>query len=146
MPRIILSLIVLVLLSSAGVVIYLSLHRDRPIEVPDLTLLNESLHRTMESEIGIPPLTQNLVELTVKQQDLDSEIERIKNLAVKLGGNATINQHAGGPDQELLAEIPSAIAQRFIKAVENPANVVLEVSPNSGEKNQIIEVKLHVTK
>lgn len=146
MPRIILSLIVLVLLSAAGVAIYLSLQKQRPVEAPDLTLLNEGLHRTMESEIGKPLITQNLVELTVKQQDLDSETERIKNLAAKLGGNATIDHFSEGCDQDLLVEVPQAAVRQFIKAVKNNSDVVPETSPDSGENNQVIEVKLQVSK
>lgn len=146
MARIILFLIVLVLLSAAGVAIYLSLHRDRPTDAPDLTLLNESLHRTMEGEIGKPLLTQNLVELTVKQRDLDSEMERIKGLAIKLGGDVTVSHISEGSDPDLLIEVPQPAAQEFIEAVENRSKVVPGDSPNSGEKNQVIEVKLHVTK
>jgi hypothetical protein len=146
MPRNIPSLIVLVLLSAAGLAIYLLLHKDRPAAAPDLTLLNESLHRTMESELGLPLLAQNLLELTVERQDLNSEIERIKNIAAKLGGNATVYHLSGGSDQDLLVEVPEAAAERCIEAVKDRTIVLPETSPGSGEKKQIIEVKLQVAK
>jgi hypothetical protein len=146
MRRIIVSLIVLVLLGVAGLAIYLSQQRDRPAEAPDLTLLNESLHRTMEGEMGPPSLTQNLVELTIKQQDLESEVERIKNLAARLGGNAVVNHLSGGSDQDLLVEIPETAVQQFIEAVQDRAKMVPEASPDPGGKTRIVEVKLHATK
>jgi hypothetical protein len=143
MPRIILSFIVLLLLSAAGVAIYLWLHRDRPMAAPDLTLLNESVQRSVESELSTPRLSLNLVELTVRPQDLDSEIERIKNLATKLGGNATLNHLPTESGQDLLVEIPQSSARQFIEAVQDRTKIVPEARPNSGDKNQIIEVKLH---
>ena len=144
MSRIILSFIVLLVLSAAGVAIYLWLHRDRPMAAPDLTLLNESVQRSVESELSTPRLTLNLVDLTVRPQDLDSEIERIKNLATKLEGNATVNHLPAESGQDLLVEIPQASAQQFIEAVQDRTRIVSKAPPNSGHKNQIIEVKLHV--
>jgi len=144
MSRIILSFTVLVLLSVAAGGIYLWLHRDHPAPAPDLTLLNESLHRSMESELATPSLTMNLVELNVKPQDLDSEIERIKNLAAKLSGSATVNHLPAELDRDLLVEIPQASAQQFVEAVQDRTKLVLDAPPNSHDKNQIVEVKLHV--
>ncbi len=146
MPRIILSFIVLLLLSAAGVAIYLWLHRDRPTAAPDLTLLNESVQRSIESELSTPWLTVNLVELTVRSQDLDSEIERIKNLATKLEGNATVNHLPAESGQDLLVEIPQASARQFIEAVQDRTKILPKAPPNSGLKNQVIEVKLHTAK
>lgn len=144
MSRIILSFTVVVLLSVAAGAIYLWLHRDHPAPAPDLTLLNESLHRSMESELATPSLTMNLVEQNVKPQDLDSEIERIQNLAAKLGGSATVNHLPAELDRDLLVEIPLASAQQFVEAVQDRTKLVLDAPPNSHDKNQIIEVKLHV--
>jgi len=144
MSRIILSFIVLVLLSIAAGVIYLWLHRDQPTAPPDLTLLNESLHRSMENELATPSPSVNLVELKVKPPDLDFEIERIKNLAAKLGGNAAIKNLPTELDRDLLVEIPQASGQQFVEAVQDRTKLVLDALPNSGDKNQIIEVKLHV--
>jgi hypothetical protein len=146
MPRIILSFILLLLLSAAGVAIYLWLHRDRPTAAPDLTLLNESVQRSIESELSTPWLTVNLVELTVRPQDLDSEIERIKNLATKLEGNATVNHLPAESGQDLLVEIPQASVRQFIEAVQDRTKILPKAPPNSGLKNQVIEVKLHTAK
>jgi hypothetical protein len=144
MSRIILSFTVVVLLSVAAGAIYLWLLRDHPAPAPDLTLLNESLHRSMESELATPSLTMNLVELNVKPQDLDSEIERIKNLAAKLSGSATVNHLPAELDRDLLVEIPQTSAQQFVEAVQDRTKLVLDAPPNSHDQNQIIEVKLHV--
>ena len=146
MPRIILSFIVLLVLSAAGVAIYLWLHRDRPMAAPDLTLLNESVQRSVESELSTPRLSLNLVELTVRPQDLDSEIERIKNLATKLGGNATLNRLPTESGQDLLVEIPQSSARQFIEAVQDRTKIPPKAPPNTGLKNQVIEVKLHTAK
>ena len=131
MSRIILSFTVVVLLSVAAGAIYLWLHRD-PAPAPDLTLLNESLHRSMQSELATPSLTMNLVELNVKPQDLDSEIERIKNLATKLEGNATVNHLPAESGQDLLVEIPQASARQFIEAVQDRTKILPKAPPNSG--------------
>ena len=144
MSRIILSFSVLVLLSMAAGGIYLWLHRDQPAPAPDLTLLNESLHRSMESELATPSLIMNLVELNVKPQDLDSEIERIKNLAAKLGGSATVNHLPAKLDRDLLVEIPQASARQFVEAVQDRTKLVLDAPLNSDDRKQIIELKLHV--
>jgi hypothetical protein len=98
----------------------------------------------MESELATPSLTMNLVEQNVKPQDLDSEIERIQNLAAKLGGSATVNHLPAELDRDLLVEIPLASAQQFVEAVQDRTKLVLDAPPNSHDKNQIIEVKLHV--
>jgi hypothetical protein len=146
MPRFILFVIVLGLLGAAGVAIYLSLPKDHRTSSPDLSLFGQGLQRATESEIGQPSLSQNLIELPVKQQDMDSEVDRIKSLAAKLGGNAVVNNLSGGPDQDLLIEIPQTLAPQFIEAVQNRVEVLSEVSPGSGEKTQVIEVKLQAVK
>jgi hypothetical protein len=144
MSRIILSFSVLVLVMVAAGGIYLWLHRDRPAPAPDLTPLNESLHRSMENELATPSLTMNLVELNVKAQDLGSEIERIKNLAVKLGGSATVKDLPAKSDRDLFVEIPQTRVRQFVEAVQDRTKLVLDASLKTDDKNQIIEVKLHV--
>jgi hypothetical protein len=146
MPRIILSCIAVALLGTVGAAIYRRLHQDSPTAAPDLTLLNENLHRSMESELGAPLLTANLIELTVSQQDLDSELERLKNLASKLGGTGTVNNLSAEADRELFFEIPQVYAKQFIEAVQDRTKLVLEAPVTSVDKKQIVEVKLHATK
>jgi hypothetical protein len=146
MPRIILSCVALALLGTAGTAIYRWLHQGSPTAAPDMTLLNENLRRSMESELGGPLLTLNLIELTVSQQDLDSEIERLKNLASKLGGSGTVSNLSTEADRELFFEIPQVYARQFIEAAQDRTKLVLEALPNSTNKRQVIEVKLHVAK
>jgi hypothetical protein len=146
MPRIILSCIALALLGTAGTAIYRWLHRDNPTVAPDMTLLNENMRRSMENELGSPLLTLHLVELTVSQQELDSEIERLKNLASKLGGSGAVSNLSTEGDRELFFEIPQIYAKQFIEAAQDRTKLVLEALPNSSDERQVIEVKLHVAK
>jgi hypothetical protein len=146
MPRFILFVIVLGLLGAAAIAVYLSLQKVHRTSSPDLTLFGEGLQRATESEIGQSSLMQNFIELSVKQQDMDSEVERIKSLAAKLGGNAAVNSLSGGLDQDLLVEIPQTLVPRFIAAAQNHVEILPEVSPSSGAKTQVIEVKLQVVK
>jgi hypothetical protein len=144
MSRIILSFSVSVLVIVAAGGIYLWLHRDHPAPAPDLTLLNESLHRSMENELTTPALGMNLVELNIKPQDLDSEIERIKNLAAELGGSVTVKDLSAKLDRDLFVEIPQTRARQFVEAVQDRTKLVLAAPLKTDDKNQIIEVKLHV--
>jgi uncharacterized protein YneF (UPF0154 family) len=146
MRRIILLLISLVLLAGVGVGIYFLLRKDPPTGAPDMTLLTESLQRTMESEMGKPSLSENQVELTVPAQELDSELARIKILAERLGGNVAVNLHSGGPDQDLLVEIPEKSVQRFISAVRDRTGLVSPAPPGTGQRTQVVEVELRVAK
>lgn len=146
MPRFILFVIVLGLLGAAVIAFYLLLQKDYRTSSPDLTLFGEGLQRATKSEIGQPSLTQNLIELYVKQEDMHSEVDRIKSLAAKLGGNAVVNSLSGGPDQDLLVEIPQTFVPQFIAAAQNRGEILSEVSPGSGEKTRVIEVKLQAVK
>jgi hypothetical protein len=146
MPRIILACVALALLGTAGTAIYRRFHQDSPVAAPDMTLLNENLRRSMESELGAPLLTLNLIELTVTRQDLDFEIERLKNLASKLGGSGTVSNLSTEADRELFFEIPQIYAKQFGEAVPDRTKLVLEAVPDSTVKRQVIEVKLHVAK
>jgi hypothetical protein len=146
MRRIILLLIALIFLSGAGVGTYFLLRKDPPAAAPDMTLLTESLQRTMENEIGKPSLTENLVQLTVQPRELDPELERIKSLAGELGGHVAVNLLSGGPDQDLLVEIPETSVPQFIGAVRDRTAVASPVSPRGEERTQVVEVKLRVAK
>jgi hypothetical protein len=146
MARIILSCIAIALLGTVGTAIYRWLHQDNPTAAPDLTLLDENLRRSMESELGAPLLTLNAIELPVSEQDLDSETERLKNLASKLGGSGTINNLSAEAGRELFFEIPQLYAKQFIEAVQDRTKLVLEAPANSVDKKQIVEVKLHAAK
>jgi hypothetical protein len=146
MPRIILACIAFALLGTAGTAIYQWLHQDSPSTAPDMTLLNENLRRSMESELGSPLLTLNLVELTVSPQELDSEIERLKDLAAKLGGSGTVSNVSTEGDRELFFEIPQVYAKQFVEAAQDRTKLVLQALPSSTDKREVIEAKLHVAK
>jgi hypothetical protein len=146
MPRIILACIAFALLGTAGTAIYQWLHQDSPSTSPDMTLLDENLRRSMESELGSPLLTSNLVELTVSPPELDSEIERLKDLASKLGGSGTVSNVSTEGDRELFFEIPQVYAKQFVEAAQDRTKLVLQALPSSTDKREVIEVKLHVAK
>jgi hypothetical protein len=145
MPRFIF-FIILGLFGAAGIAIYLTLQRPQPVKAPDLALFGEGLQRATENEFGPLSLIQNVIELPVKESDLDSEVERIKNLAEVLGGNAVVNNLATESVRDLLAEIPEAVVPQFIETVRNHARVAVLGSPAPDRKTQVIEVKLQVTK
>jgi hypothetical protein len=146
MPRIILACIAFALLGTAGTAIYQWLHQDSPSTSPDMTLLDENLRRSMDSELGSPLLTLNLVELTVSPPELDSEIERLKDLASKLGGSGTVSNVSTEGDRELFFEIPQVYVKQFVEAAQDRTKLVLQALPSSTDKREVIEVKLHVAK
>jgi hypothetical protein len=146
MPKFIFFFIVLGLFGAAGIAIYLTLSKPRPVKTPDLTLFGEGLRSATENEIGKLSLIQNVIELPVKESDIDSEVERIKNLAEVLGGNAVVNNLVSGSNRSLLVEIPETVVQQFIEAVRNHTRVVSLGSPTPGARTQVIEVKLQVAK
>jgi hypothetical protein len=146
MPRIILACIAFALLGTAGTAIYQWLHQDSPSTSPDMTLLDENLRRSMDSELGSPLLTLNLVELTVSPPELDSEIGRLKDLASKLGGSGTVSNVSTEGDRELFFEIPQVYVKQFVEAAQDRTKLVLQALPSSTDKREVIEVKLHVAK
>jgi hypothetical protein len=111
----------------AGIALVIFL-QARPQPEPDTSSLKDLLHNTAQNEIGLPPLEDAEVELTIERGKLDGEIERIKALAAKFGGTAI----RGAEDEagtDVLAEISPQFKDQFMEALKHP------------EKQPAVEVK-----
>jgi hypothetical protein len=86
---------------------------------PDTSRLQELLLNTANKNMGVPPLTDAGLELSIERDKLDREVERIKSLAEKFGGTAIV---APGDEKgtEVLAQISSCCANQFVDAVQHP--------------------------
>src|ERR1700730_10147182 len=87
----------------AGVALVIFL-QGKPEPAPDTSRLKELLHSTAQQQIGLPPLADVEVELTIERGKLDQEIERIKTLAARFGGTA-IQGTGDNTGTDVLAEI-----------------------------------------
>jgi hypothetical protein len=124
----------------AGILLAIVL-QTKPQPAPDTSRLKELLHVTAQKMIGLPPLADAQVELTIEREKVDEEIARIKSLAEKFGGTAV----QGGADEtgtDVLAEISPQFTAQFLEALQHP-----EKQPVAGvkpEKNQtaLVQVRL----
>jgi hypothetical protein len=102
----------------AGIALIL-FFQAKPAVAPDTSTLKDLLHNTAQKEIGLPPLADVEVELTIDRAKLDEEIERIKALAAKFGGTAI--QGAGDDTgTDVLAEISPQFTDQFLEALKHP--------------------------
>jgi hypothetical protein len=90
----------------------------------------------------MPEVTDTEVERLIDKPNLDTEVERIKRLAGKLGGTAVqgVGDEAG---VDVLAEIPPELTHQFSDAVKDPAKepVTSPQVPNKDAKALVV-VKL----
>ncbi len=114
----------------------------KPQPEPDTSKLKDLLHNTAQKEMGLPPLADAEVELTIERGKLDEEIERIKALAAKFGGTAVegTGDEAG---TDVLAEIAPQFKDQFMEALKHP-----EKQPAIGMKAQnsqtaLVQVRLN---
>src|ERR1700730_9671691 len=91
----------------------------KPAPAPDTSGLKEWLHSTAQQQIGLPPLADVEVELTIERGKLDEEIERIKALAVRFGGTA-IQGIGDDSGTDVLAQISPKLTDRFLEALKHP--------------------------
>src|ERR1700722_4518301 len=126
------------LLAGIGLVIFL---QTRPEPVPDTSNLKDLLHRTAQKEIGLPPLADVEVELTIERGKVDEEIERIKALAARFGGIAV--QGAGDDTgMDVLAEISPKFTEQFLEALKHPEKQPVTDFPARDSENALVEVRL----
>src|ERR1700686_1969498 len=104
------------LIAGIAVVIFLQV---KPEPVPDTSRFKELLHSTAQQEIGLPPLADVEVELTIERGKLDEEIERIKALAARCGGPA-IQGIGDDSETDVLAQISPKLTDRFLEALKHP--------------------------
>lgn len=113
----------------------------RPKTEPDLSPLNHYLQGTAEKAIALSKLTDSIVEVKVSRSDLETEVARIKDLAIKFGGGAVADSDTqNGAD--LLAEIPVQLADEFVEAVRVTSKETPEKIPSPGGKMSLVEIKL----
>jgi hypothetical protein len=114
----------------------------KPQPEPDTSKLKELLHNTAQKEIGLPPLADAELELTIERGKLDQEIERIKVLAAKFGGTA-VQGASDATGTEVLAEISPQFTNQFLEALKHPEKQpATEVRAESGQ-TALVHVRLN---
>jgi hypothetical protein len=93
--------------------------QTKPQPAPDTSRLKELLHITAQKTIGLPPVADAEVELTIERGKLDEELARIKTLAEKFGGTAVRGQ-ADNTGADVLAEISPQFTAKFLEALRHP--------------------------
>jgi len=124
----------------AGIALILFL-QAKPEPALDTSKLKDLLHSTAQQKIGLPPLADVEVELTIDRGKLDEEIERIKTLAAKFGGTAV--QGAGDETgTDVLAEISPRFTDQFLEALKHPEKQPVAQVEMKDIKNALVQVRL----
>lgn len=126
------------LLAGIALVIFL---QTKPEPAPDTSRLKDLLHSTAQQAIGLPPLADVEVELTVDRGKLDEEIERIKTLAARFGGTA-IQGTADDTGTDVLAEISPKLTDQFLEALKHPEKQPIADLPAGDNQNALVQVRL----
>jgi hypothetical protein len=114
----------------------------KPQPVPDTSGLKELLHSTAQQAIGLPPLADVEVELTLERGKLDQEIERIKTLAARFGGTA-VQGTGDNAGTDILAEISPKLTDQFLEALKHPEKEPVITLPAGGTENALVQVRLN---
>ena len=125
----------------AGIAVVISF-QVKPEPVPDTSRLKELLHNTAQHEIGLPPLADVEVELTIERGKLDEEIARIKTLATRFGGTA-IQGTGDNTGTDILAEISQKLTDQFLEALKHPEKEPVVALPAGGNENALVQVRLN---
>ena len=124
----------------AGILLVIVL-QTKPQPAPDTSRLKDLLHITAQKTIGLPPIADAEVELTIERGKLDKEIARIKTLAEKFGGTAV----QGGTDDtgtDVLAEISPQFTAQFTEALRHPEKQpAAQVKPENNQ-TALVQVRL----
>jgi hypothetical protein len=100
--------------------VYLILFLEEKKETPDTSKLSATFEGAAQQAIQMPTFADTEVERVIDKPNLDSEVERIKGLAGKLGGTA-VEGVANEVGVDVLAKIPPELAQQFSDAVKDPS-------------------------
>ena len=126
----------------AGILLVIVL-QTKPQPAPDTSRLKDLLHITAQKTIGLPPIADAEVELTIERGKLDKEIARIKTLAEKFGGTAV----QGGTDDtgtDVLAEISPQFTAQFTEALRHPEKQpVAQLKPENNQ-TALVQVRLKI--
>jgi len=126
------------LLAGVALIIFL---QAKPEPAPDTSRLEELLHSTAQQQIGLPPLADVEIELTIQRGKLDEEIERIKALAARFGGTA-IQGSGDDSGTDVLAEISPKLTDRFLEALKHPDERPAVELPAGDQQNALVQVRL----
>ncbi|MBV8377279.1 MAG: hypothetical protein JO279_09775 [Verrucomicrobia bacterium] len=124
----------------AGIALVIFL-QAKPEPAPDTSKLKDLLHNTAQREIGLPPLADVEVELTIDRAKLDQEIERIKALAAKFGGTA-IQGTGDDTGTEVMAEISPRFTGQFLEALKHPEKQPVADLQAEDNENALVQVRL----
>jgi len=133
------------LILSAGILaVALGGYWSRPRNEPDLSPLNHYLEGTAQKVLSLSKVADATVEVKVSRAALQSEVDRIKDLATKFDGSAVAdsNRQTGA---DLLAVIPEQFADQFAEAVRVTSKTAPEGTPSPGAKTVLVEIKLVLT-
>lgn len=135
------------LILSAGILaVALRGYWSRPRNEPDLSSLNHYLEGTAQKVLSLSKVADATVEVKVSRAALQSEVDRIKDLAAKFGGSAVADSNSQtGAEADLLAEIPEQLANQFTEAVRVTSKAAPDGTPSPGEKTVLVEIKLVLT-
>jgi hypothetical protein len=126
-----------------GVLFFASRQEEKPQE-PNLQPLANSLKQRMDDLLGASNLSESTVELSVEKSQLDSEVARVKYLAIRSGGSAVTRQPAAGATTDLIAEIPEENRKSFIDAVTAGFKDLPKASPAASPKTCVVTVQIKV--
>jgi hypothetical protein len=126
-----------------GVLFFVSRQEQHPQE-PNLQPLANSLTQRMDDLLGASNLPESTVELSVLRSQLESEVARVKYLAIRLGGSAVTKQPVGGPTTDLVAEIPVENRKSFIDAVTDGFKDLPQASPAASPTMCVVTVQIKV--
>jgi len=126
------------LLAGIALVIFL---QAKPAPAPDTSGLKDLLLNTAQQQIGLPPLADVEVELTIDRRKLDDEIERIKTLAARFGGTA-IQGTGNATGTDVLAEISPQFTDQFLEALKHPEKKPVADLPAGDNQNALVQVRL----
>jgi hypothetical protein len=113
----------------------------KPQPAPDTSGLEDLLHSTAQKTIGLPPLADAEVELTIDRGKLNEEIERIKALAAKFGGTA-IQGKGDDTGTEVLAEISPKFTDQFLDALRHPEKQPVADLQAKDDQTRLVQVRL----
>ena len=124
----------------AGIALVMFLEA-KPAPAPDTSGLKDLLHSTAQKVIGLPPLADVEVELTIERAKLDEEIERIKTLAARFGGTAVqgVGDVAG---TDVLAEISPEFTDQFLEALRHPEKQPVADLRHGDDQTGFVQVRL----
>jgi hypothetical protein len=124
----------------AGIALVILL-QTKPQPAPDTSRLKDLLHSTAQKEIGLPPLADAEVELTIDRAKLDEEIERIKALAAKFGGTA-IQGSGDDTGTDVLAKISPKYTSQFLEALKHPEKQPAADLKAEDKETALVQVRL----